>query len=97
MLGQSCPNKEGLIDQTFLSIECDYGSGQQDRERGTLAVLAGYGNVAAHQPTELSADGEAQSGTAVLVTGRRLCLRKSFEEAAELSLCHADSRVSNRK
>src|SRR5262245_30152826 len=66
---------------------------QPDREGRALAVGALDGQVTAHQPAEMPADGEAQPGAAVLTPGTGFRLGERFEEAAELLLGHADPGV----
>ena len=64
-------------------------------ERRALAVDALDGQVAAHQPAEVPADGQAQPGPAVLGSGASLGLGECLEETAQLFLGLPDAGVHN--
>ena len=70
---------------------------QGDGERRALAVGAGDSQVAAHQPAEVAADRQPESGPTVLAPGGGLGLGERLEEPPELLLRHPDPGVGDRE
>src|SRR5205814_4402348 len=68
---------------------------QPDGEGRSATRYARHRDIAAHQPAEPAADGEAEPGAAELPRGRRVRLRELLEQPAKLFLGHADTCIGD--
>src|SRR5205085_11647449 len=66
-----------------------------ERERRADARLARHADLAAEQPRDLAADGEAEARAAVLARGRCIGLLERLEDDALLLLGDADAGVDD--
>src|SRR5215472_15900661 len=68
---------------------------QAHDEHRTFARLARHGHLAAHHARELAGDGEAETGTAKVLSGRSVSLAELLEQLGLLLRRHANAGVGD--
>src|SRR6185436_7994107 len=80
----------------FSSRVCNDG-GKPDGEGRSFANFALHRDVPAHELAELAADGQAQSGAAVLLRRGNIRLLEGLEKFPQLLWRHADAAVGDHE